>query len=156
MNNKIMLNDIEIKISELKEKEIDESVPFHWKEVASLIDLLDTISNHLNKVEETLNKLPHTRDGVPIVPGLRVYFNSYDSKSSTEGYTIDELEIWKKYCHFSFNGTAFHVEDYTKNNSENDYMLHDQTNWAFPNDFGLYAYKENLPKPKSKPKKEKK
>ena len=81
----------------------------------------------LKKIEDGLLK---TRDGVIIMPGTRIFWDSYDIKSSTQGYEVSSINIFKKETADDFNGCV--------------YVTISDEEVAAPDDFGLYSTAEAL------------
>ena len=116
------------------------------KEIETLVKQSKAKNDKLQKV---VDKLPTTEDGVPIVPGLRVFWSSRDPDSSTKGYVIHLVEFWNKHKDSEgniiddhFNGCAWSYE--IENQDGIDAPL------PLPDDFGLYSTAEALEKAKEK------
>ena len=91
--------------------------------------LFESREKEFKKIEDNLLK---TKDGVVIMPGMRIFWNSNDIKSSTLGYEVFTVTVWKKENPDDFNGK---VEVKIENNERTFYA---------PDDFGLYSSTEAL------------
>lgn len=118
-----------------------------------LIRQVEQIKAKNDKLQKVVDKLPTTKDGVPIVPGLRVFWSSRDPNSSTKGSVIHHISFWNKHkdsegniIDDEFNGDAWSYDVENPDGIESPSPL--------PDDFGLYSTVETLEKAKEKKKEE--
>lgn len=83
--------------------------------------------------EKIKDNLLKTKDGIIIMPGMRIFWDSYDIRSSAEGYEVSEIRVYKKTeGDTSFNGDVAVIDE--KNGNQ----------FFAPHDFGLYSSVEAL------------
>jgi len=105
--------------------ELDDKWVLIRKELKEI--LFNSIENKIKSIEDGLLK---TKDGVIIMPGMRVFWDSNDLKSFSEGYIVSSISIWEKEKDCDFNGTVN--------------VIGKDGEFGAPDDFGLYSSAEAL------------
>jgi len=80
-------------------------------------------ADRLAAAEAVVNKYPKTRDGVPIVVGMRLFWDSNNPDTMKKGVVVAELLQWKD----GWDAYWYDSEE--------------ERNYAMPADFGLYSTK---------------
>lgn len=115
---------------DVKRAEFDKHAPADLRYLIDDNERLRKANTLLSGIFDLIDKLPKTADGVPVVPGMRVYYNSLSPISATEGNVVSSVEFWERTSEGDFNGTAW-TEDERDPNSGGPLCL--------PDDFGLYS-----------------
>ena len=93
----------------------------------------NALQAEVERLREQLTHYPKTRDGAPLYPEMRVFFESMDPKTATVGRVVSSVEFYEDEGQLEFD--AF-TEDVRDPNGGGPLVL--------PDDFGLYSSREAL------------